>query len=42
MRQILFRPEIPFGRLHRRMAKQQVNLLHLSACGTAQRRRRAT
>jgi hypothetical protein len=41
MREILFRPEVAFSGLHRRMAKQQLNPLQLPARSPAQFRRRA-
>jgi hypothetical protein len=34
--QILLGAEISFGRLHRRMAQQQLNLLKLATTGAAQ------
>jgi hypothetical protein len=41
MNQILSRAKIPFGRLHRSVAQQQLDLLQLAAGGPAQLRRRA-
>jgi hypothetical protein len=33
--QILFRSKIPFGRLHRSVTQQQLNLLKFTAAGSA-------
>ena len=41
MNQILFRTEIPLGRLDTRVAKKQLNLLKFAAGRAAQLRRRA-
>jgi hypothetical protein len=42
MDQILLGPEVSLGRLHRRMAQQQLDLLKLAAGGAAQLRGCAT